>query len=142
MDMGTSKSFILCQAWFCHLEQMADSICCDHLLIGLFLVSMGLKCHLEAKGLSVKVFLAGAQPVAQSPTEMTEFEEDDKVIRRGATYQIWGVICFRLRVFRVSQGVDDVLGIDLKRCGVRVEDERCLSFLSNPKKVFSVISAQ
>lgn len=88
MDMGTSKSFILCQAWFCHLEQMADGISCDHLLIGLFLISVGLKCHLEATAISVTVFLAAAQPVARSPTGVTESEEDDKVIRRGATYQI------------------------------------------------------
>lgn len=86
--METSKSFILCQVWFCHLEQMADGISCDHLLIGLFSVSVGLKCHLEATAISVTVFQAGAQPVPQSPTGVTESEEDDKVIRRGATYQI------------------------------------------------------
>lgn len=33
-----------------------------------------------------------------------------------------------------------MLGLDLKRCGVRMEDERCSSFLSDQKKVFSVIT--
>lgn len=67
---------------------MADGISCDHLLIGLFSVSMGLKCHTKAKAISVTVFPAEAQTVAQSPTGVTESEADDKVILRGATYQV------------------------------------------------------
>lgn len=87
------------------------------------------------------MFPAGARTVAQSPTGVTESEADDKVIRRGATYQIWGVICFRLRAFRVSEDASDVLGLDLRRCVVRMEDECCSSFLSHPKRVFTVIAA-